>query len=176
MGGAMRTTTIRSSAAAFIVVGVDDDELRDGVDTTCSWRGPARDRCVRAAEEARDLGVFVTWVTGSSRWGRDEAVVDPRDEIVVRSGASAFHATNLEWSLRSQGVHTVLIAGFHTETDVEATVRSAYDRDFNVVVVRDCCGTDAAASADLSLESGLPGFARIRDWSQVRELLREDNA
>jgi ureidoacrylate peracid hydrolase len=66
-------------------------------------------------------------------------LVDPsRDFIVEKHRASVFYDTTLATKLRMLDTHTLLIAGCNTEFCVESTVREAYARDFDVVVVEDC--------------------------------------
>lgn len=70
-----------------------------------------------------------------------EAVVamqQAHDLIIQKHRASVFFDTNLGTSLRMLGTRTLLIAGCNTEFCVESTVRDAYARDFDLVVVRDC--------------------------------------
>jgi nicotinamidase-related amidase len=60
------------------------------------------------------------------------------DEIVLdRSGAALFPTTNIERLLRNLGIETVLIAGTSIDGGIEATIRNAADRDWNVVLVED---------------------------------------
>jgi nicotinamidase-related amidase len=60
------------------------------------------------------------------------------DEIVLdRSGAALFPTTNAERLLRNLGVRTVLIAGTSIDGGIEATIRNAADRDWDVVLVED---------------------------------------
>jgi nicotinamidase-related amidase len=60
------------------------------------------------------------------------------DEIVLdRSGAALFPTTNIERLLRNLGTKTVLIAGTSLDGGIEATIRNAADRDWDVVLVED---------------------------------------
>lgn len=65
-------------------------------------------------------------------------LVRPQDFIVEKHRASVFFETTLAAKLRMLGTHTLLIAGCNTEFCIESTVRDAYARDFDVVVVADC--------------------------------------
>ena len=60
------------------------------------------------------------------------------DEIVLdRSGAALFPTTNVERLLRNLGTRTVLIAGTSIDGGIEATIRNAADRDWDVVLLSD---------------------------------------
>jgi len=85
-------------------------------------------------------------------WGA--AIVDvlkPKDgDIVIegKRGLDAFPSTNLDFILRSRGIQTVVLGGFLTNCCVESTMRSAYERGFEVVTLTDCTATvDAEAQA-----------------------------
>jgi len=88
-----------------------------------------------------------SFVKGS--WGA--AIVDelaPEDGDIVlegKRGLDAFASTNLDFILRSKGIRTVVLSGFLTNCCVESTMRSAYERGFEVVTLTDCV---AATSQD----------------------------
>lgn len=64
----------------------------------------------------------------------------PQDGVVTKRRFDAFHQTDLELLLRCWGVNTILFAGVVADVCVETTLRSAYVRDFDVVLARDCVG------------------------------------
>ncbi len=70
----------------------------------------------------------------------DEVVdeIKPEDIIVEKHRASVFFETTLETKLRMLGVEQVIISGCNTDFCVETTIRDAYYRDYDVIVVRDC--------------------------------------
>jgi nicotinamidase-related amidase len=61
------------------------------------------------------------------------------EPIVVKHRVSPFVGTDLETLLRANGVDTLVLAGVHTSGVVLSTVRQAFDLDYRLVVVRDCC-------------------------------------
>lgn len=69
-------------------------------------------------------------------------VYAPGDFIVdAKKRYDCFIATDLDLSLRSHGVDTVLITGVNTNSCVIATATAACCRDYAVVVVSDCVDT-----------------------------------
>jgi ureidoacrylate peracid hydrolase len=76
-----------------------------------------------------------TWETEFEAGVRD--FIHDGDHVVEKHRASVFYNTNLETKLRMLDVQVLLIAGCNTEFCVESTVRDAYARDFDVIVVRD---------------------------------------
>lgn len=94
-------------------------------------------------------------------WGH--AVVDelPRPRVAVYKVAySAFFNTQLEWVLRHAGVDTVAVAGIVTNGGVASTVRDAYLREFEIVVLADGCAAFRRESHDAAL-ADLAGIARV---------------
>lgn len=74
------------------------------------------------------------------------------DLIITKYRYSAFTGTNLDQVLRSNNILTVIVTGVVTEICVEATVRSAGDLDYRVVVVEDCTGTKRHDIQESALE------------------------
>lgn len=84
----------------------------------------------------------------SGSWGSDfpETILPLHDEkIIIKRRVSAFYGTDLEITLRANAIDTIYICGVSTDLAVESAVRDAHDRDFNVIIVSDCC---AAANED----------------------------
>lgn len=61
------------------------------------------------------------------------------DWDIVKHRVSPFHGTRLELLLRAHGVERIICSGVSTQAVVQATVRDAHDRDFDVVLLEDCC-------------------------------------
>jgi len=81
-------------------------------------------------------------------WGTDFAeMVKPADQekVIIKRRVSAFFSTDLEITLNAKGINTLYLSGVSTDLAIEAAARDAHDRDYNVVVVSDCC---AAANLD----------------------------
>jgi len=60
-------------------------------------------------------------------------------DLVVRGKKrySAFHATDLEFLLKSRGIHTVVLAGINTTSCILCNAFEATNRDFSVVIASD---------------------------------------
>ncbi|HEY5484438.1 MAG TPA: cysteine hydrolase [Propionibacteriaceae bacterium] len=86
-------------------------------------------------------------------WGA-EIVGDltPADGDIVlegKRGLDAFASTNLDFILRSKGIETVALGGFLTNCCVESTMRSAYERGYEVITLTDCvAGTSTEEHAN----------------------------
>jgi ureidoacrylate peracid hydrolase len=97
-------------------------------------------------------------------WGAqivDDLTPDPRDIVVEgKRGLDAFASTNLDFVLRSRGITTVAIGGFLTNCCVESTMRSAYEKGFDVYTLVDCTATISEDEQRLAIEKNFPMFSR----------------
>jgi ureidoacrylate peracid hydrolase len=75
-------------------------------------------------------------------WGSDFFNVAPGegDCTVTKHRYSAFIGTDLDLILRSKGIENILVTGVATNVCVESTARDGYHRDYNVILIEDCCG------------------------------------
>merc|ERR1719444_149871 len=55
-----------------------------------------------------------------------------------KHGLDAFPGTTLEEELKRNGIETVAIAGFLTNCCCESTMRTAFEKGYNVVTLTDC--------------------------------------
>lgn len=97
-------------------------------------------------------------------WGA-EIVTDlaPLDgDIVIegKRGLDAFGSTNLDFVLRSKGITTVVLGGFLTNCCVESTMRSAYEKGFDVVTLTDAVGATSLAEHENAITYDYPMFSR----------------
>ncbi len=57
--------------------------------------------------------------------------------MVAKPRYSAFHGTDLEAILRSQGIDTLIISGTVTDVCCQSTARDAFSRDYKVIFLSD---------------------------------------
>jgi len=91
----------------------------------------------------------------------DELKPQPEDYVLVKKRRNAFHQTELDFHLRARGITTLAIGGVATDLGVENTVRDAWDRDYNVIVVEDISVTAPPTSHDHAIANVFPRMARI---------------
>ena len=106
----------------------------------------------------------------------DELTPQPNDYLVVKRRVSAFYGTSLEIFLRSAGIDTILIGGVATNMVVEGTCREARDRDFNCVVLSDCCSAPTQSCLDWTLANSFPRMARVRTADEAMAKLDQFSA
>jgi len=100
-------------------------------------------------DQARDAGIYLRARPflrkeglRKNTWGGD--IIDEleplkNDFIVEKSRYSAFYNTNLEVVLRSLKAETLFFTGIATNLCVESSLRDAFFRDYQCVLVEDCC-------------------------------------
>ena len=97
-------------------------------------------------------------------WGAqivdDVAPADGDIVIEGKRGLDAFGSTNLDFILRSKGISTVVLAGFLTNCCVESTMRSAYEKGFEVITLTDAVGATSAEEHDNAIRYDYPMFSK----------------
>lgn len=56
------------------------------------------------------------------------------ESVTVKRKNSGFYGTDLDVQLKAAGIDTLVVCGLQTEYCVDATVRSAFERDYRVTV------------------------------------------
>jgi len=97
-------------------------------------------------------------------WG--SAIVDdlaPQDgDIVIegKRGLDTFASTNLDFILRSKGITTLALGGFLTNCCVESTMRTGYERGYQVYTLTDCLAATSEAEHENAIANDYPMFSR----------------
>ncbi len=99
----------------------------------------------------------------------------PSDIVVAtKKRYSAYLHTDLEFVLRDLGAKTVLLAGVNTNSCVLCTSFETVNRDFDLVVLRDCVdsmdGEEAHRMALTLIETAL---GRVLSWDEIRGALSQ---
>ena len=98
----------------------------------------------------------------------------PDDYYIPKYRWSAFFQTYLDLALRARGIDSIIVSGGSTDVGVTSTVYSGRDLDYNMIVVRDACGTSHDPRAhDMLMELVFPRMARVRTTDQVLELIQK---
>jgi ureidoacrylate peracid hydrolase len=99
----------------------------------------------------------------------------PGDIDIVKHRYSAFIGTPLEMNLRTLGIETLFMTGIATNVCVESTLRDAFQRDFYVVLVEDCCAAGTRALHEGTVDNTRRHFGGlvatsdevVEAWSEV---------
>lgn len=103
-------------------------------------------------------------------WGAEIVdVLKPQSgDIIIegKRGLCGFATTNLDFILRSRGIQTVALGGFLTNCCVESTMRTAYEKGYNVITLKDCTATLSEEEQNLAVEKNYPMFSRPLDHNE----------
>lgn len=75
------------------------------------------------------------------------------DFDIVKHRVSPFYATSLDAILSAKGITRIYCSGISTNAVVQATVREGHDRDYEIVVLEDCCCGLSTEEHDIAIES-----------------------
>jgi nicotinamidase-related amidase len=100
----------------------------------------------------------------------DELQPWPGELVVDKPGYSAFEHTDLQAWLEQRGIETLILTGVTTEVCVSSTLRTAVDRGYRCITVRDACASSyadlhAATLATIGVEGGI--FGQVMDSAAV---------
>lgn len=104
---------------------------------------PAPEKAFSRFVRARKAGIFKL-----GGWGTEvhEALRPAEGDFdFVKHRVSPFFGTNLDLVLRANGIERIYLSGVSTNAVVQATVREGHDRDYECILIEDCC---SAASAE----------------------------
>lgn len=108
----------------------------------------------------------------------DELKPLPSEPVIDKPGKGAFHATDLEAVLKTQGIQSLVVTGVTTEVCVQTTVREANDRGYECLVLEDCVASyfpefQAAAIKMIKAQGGIFGWVSTSEkLMRVLEELR----
>lgn len=179
----MTLSTIDNNAALIVL---DLQVATAGMPTTPHAAPDIFQRSAGLAKAFRDKGFPVVWVNvaGASsgrtdiemqmgelpdNWAElpEELGVAPTDHTFTKYGWGAFHDERMDALLKAAGAGQVFLTGLTTSQAVESTARSAYERNYHVVVVTDAIGdldTDAHAN---SVDRVFPKLAQLATTEEV---------
>lgn len=75
------------------------------------------------------------------------------DIQVIKHRVSPFYSSTLEAQLRARNVKRIYCSGVSTQAVVQATVRDAHDRDFDVILLEDLCAAHSPEEHRNSVQS-----------------------
>jgi len=103
-----------------------------------------------------------SFVKGS--WGAEivEEMSPEEGDIVIegKRGLDAFASTNLDFILRSKGITTIALGGFLTNCCVESTMRTGYEKGYQVYTLTDCLAATSPEEHDNAISKDYPMFSR----------------
>jgi len=103
----------------------------------------------------------------------DGLVPHEGDIVIKKRRIDAFYNTELKMVLDSRNIRQIVIAGIDTGGVILSTVQSAVDRDYKIVVVRDCCFDGNELVQNMLMEEVLPKYgAAVTSVEAIMAMLR----
>lgn len=90
----------------------------------------------------------------------------PGDVQVTKHRVSPFYSTTLMAQLGAAGIRRIYCSGVSTQAVVQATVRDGHDRDFEMVLLEDCCCAHSEEEHRNSMGS-IARFCRVTSSADV---------
>ncbi|EUB99706.1 isochorismatase hydrolase [Rhizobium sp. CF080] len=113
---------------------------------------------------ARDNGLFKLGGWGTEVF--EDFAPQPGDADIIKHRVSPFYGTALLPLLSAKGIRRLVLSGVSTNGVVQAAAREGHDRDFECVVLEDCCAGATDEEHEYAL-AGLRRFAGIATSSSV---------
>ena len=106
-------------------------------------------------------------------WGAEivDDLAPEQADIVIegKRGLDAFASTNLDFILRSRGITNIALGGFLTNCCVESTMRTGYEKGYNVITLKDCTATLSEEEQRMAVEKNYPMFSRPMTHDELLE-------
>ena len=144
-------------------------------------------------ERARQLDAIIIWVIDSHRPGKPDWELEnvrahceggtlgvelappltPRSEdyVITKRRYSAFVGTDLDLILRDNKIECIFLSGTKTNVCIRATATDAFERNYRVIVPRECVATDKQHLHDANLEDIDKYMGRVISVESALELL-----
>ncbi|HEY4095943.1 MAG TPA: cysteine hydrolase, partial [Baekduia sp.] len=110
-------------------------------------------------------GVVDSTAFVKGEWGAeivDELAPQPGDVVVEgKRGLDTFATTNLDFILRARGITTIALGGFLTNCCVESTMRTGYEKGYQVITLSDCVAATSAQEHENAIAYDYPMFSAV---------------
>jgi nicotinamidase-related amidase len=183
---------------ALIVIDMVEDFLR-------SWDAPRRESLIRATNELvgvmRAAGCPVVWVRQEFEPDLSDAFPEMKekgiqitikgtpgceivreldaivsDALVIKKRYSAFFGTDLDEMLARLRPDAIILAGINTHACIRTTAIDAYQRDWPVVLARDCIDSYDREHHEISMRYMKDKIAMVMSNDEIRAALSEKRA
>jgi len=82
------------------------------------------------------------------------------DYEIIKHRVSPFYSTSLQAILSARGIRRIYCSGISTNAVVQSTVREGHDRDYEMVLIEDCCCALSEKEHEAAVDS-LRRFCRV---------------
>jgi maleamate amidohydrolase len=101
----------------------------------------------------------------------DELVRDDSDIEVVKKRFSMFYGTNIEPLLEKLDADPLILAGVNTHACIRTAAIDAYQRDFEVIIIRDCVASKDLDHHEITMEYLDGGAATVIGLNDLEKII-----
>jgi nicotinamidase-related amidase len=98
-------------------------------------------------------------------WGAQivDALAPQEGDVIVegKRGLDTFATTNLDFILRARGITTIALGGFLTNCCVESTMRTGYEKGYQVITLSDCVAATSTEEHENAIRFDYPMFSQV---------------
>jgi nicotinamidase-related amidase len=106
----------------------------------------------------------------------DELVRSDSDLEVVKKRYSMFYGTDLESLLQDLETDSIILAGVNTHACIRASAIDAYQRDFQVTIVRECVASKDMGHHEITLDYLAGGIANLAPLGELMKQFGAEDA
>lgn len=100
----------------------------------------------------------------------DELAPHPGDVVIAKHRYSGFFETELDEVLRGRGITSLIFTGCTTSVCVESTLRDAFYRDYQCLLLTDCCAEAIGSNQDrTNHDASLTVIEALFGWTTESE-------
>jgi ureidoacrylate peracid hydrolase len=112
-------------------------------------------------------GVVDSTAFVKGEWGSEivDSLSPQEGDVIVegKRGLDTFATTNLDFILRARGITTIALGGFLTNCCVESTMRTGYEKGYQVITLADCVAATSTAEHENAIQFDYPMFSQVMD-------------
>ncbi len=110
-------------------------------------------------------GVVDSTAFVKGEWGAEivESLAPQAGDVIVegKRGLDTFATTNLDFILRARGITTIALGGFLTNCCVESTMRTGYEKGYQVITLSDCVAATSPEEHENAIRFDYPMFSEV---------------
>ena len=176
----MPDVRIDPTQTALLIQDMQNELIKGGAMPVQPYTGEEIiDNSVRLLEKARAVGMPVIYVVVNRRPDRRDAPRPPFGAPASAADAgprltAGSHDAEVVSELaprpeylRRFGISTLILTGYSTTGVVEGSLRDARDKDYDCIVVRDCCAAGTSTEHDVCMDIIFPRMAWVATADEV---------
>jgi nicotinamidase-related amidase len=125
-------------------------------------------------------GVVDSTAFVKGEWGAEivDSLAPQAGDVIVegKRGLDTFATTNLDFILRARGITTIALGGFLTNCCVESTMRTGYEKGYQVITLSDCVAATSPDEHQNAIKFDYPMFSEVMTSGSLVEQLESARA